>query len=351
MNNREKKIRIFKLFSQNLEWVKEHKEINFIPDFTNGYICPICFNVFFEQDLESSVPNPLTLEDVPPASLGGKPLTLTCRSCNSKNGHELDVHLLNILLENDSKLFLPNSKSKASFEVSGNKVNGSFDIDSNGTANLRIEPQISHPDQYKNFVKKMEQTTITKYSPLFHQEKLFSEEIRTPEFTMNFQRVYNERRAEIALLRVAYLIAYANLGNGFLMNPGLYKVREQILNPDKEILSKVFWIRHQFPKEMEGINIISQPKELQCFLIVFNLKTNSKSTQYAIALPGPSKPSIEVYDYIEKYLCVGDGTEMFNFTAEHIMSRAYLKTRDYAFASHLFWQRYTHPDYKPNFPK
>ena len=104
--SKERKLKLFKLFSQNLEWVKQHPSISFHPDFTNGYICPLCFDVFFEKDLQQTVANPLTIEDIPPSSLGGKPLMLTCKSCNSRSGHQLDVHLLNSLLETNSQLFL-----------------------------------------------------------------------------------------------------------------------------------------------------------------------------------------------------------------------------------------------------
>ena len=94
----------------------------------------------------------------------------------------------------------------------------------------------------------------------------------------------NERRSEIALLRIGYLLAYATLGNGFLINGGLYKVREQILNPEKEILPKVYWIKHEFPAEHEGINIITLPGELRSFLIIFNLKTNTLCSHHLLFL-------------------------------------------------------------------
>jgi len=347
MNNREKKQKIFDLFSQNLEWVKEHPDVNFVPDFSNGYICPLCFDPFFAKDLINTASNPLTLEDVPPVSMGGKSLTLTCKSCNSKSGHELDVHLLNFLLKEDSKSFLPGSSSRASFEIEGKKVNGSFTMDKNGTAILSIEPKISNPIDSKFFLDKMSWKMPRTYNPLFNSDESLTE-WSSPTFTLDFTRNSNKRRAEVALLRIAYLMAYANLGNGFLINGGLYRVREQILNPDKNVLGNVFWINYHFPKALEGINIISQPKELQSFLVVFNLKTKSISRQFAVVLPGPSKPSIDVYKYIEEYLCVGDGSKSVNFMVEHIRQLDYLKTKEYAYASHMFWQEYTSPDYKPN---
>src|SRR4051812_31357623 len=104
------KSNLFKKYSQNLEWFKNHPEIKFKPDFSNGCMCPLCLDIFFEGDLDSNIENPLTLEHVPPASLGGKGRLLTCKKCNSISGHDLDAHLLNRLLEMDFHSFLPNAK-------------------------------------------------------------------------------------------------------------------------------------------------------------------------------------------------------------------------------------------------
>lgn len=343
---KKKKLALFKLFSQNLDWVKEHPSIRFEPDFSNGYICPLCFDVFHEKDLDDTLPNHLTFEDIPPVSLGGKPLALTCKTCNSRSGHELDAHLLKNLLATDAKMFLPNSKAETTFELYGNKMNGVIEVDEKGTLKLDLQPQRSNPSQSKRFMTDMFPPR-TIYNPLFHPDKLFGDEYKTPTFQMKFRETSKERRAEVALLRIAYLLAYSILGNGFYINGGLYKVREQILNPDKEILPKVFWLKIPFPKENEGINIISLPKELQSFLVVFNLKTASQSRQFAIVLPGPSSPGLKVYDFLSNELCTGDGTTFCNGMVEHIPHRDYLRNRDWAFAGNWYWQEYTKEDYKP----
>jgi hypothetical protein len=346
--NYNKKHRIFKLFSQNLEWVKEHPSIKFEPDFSNGYICPLCFETFFEKDLDIKLKNHLTLEDMPPKSLGGKPIALTCKSCNNKSGHELDVHLLKTLLSIDVKSFLPNSKAETTFELNGNKVNGILEVDEKGTLKLDLQTNRSNPNQSSQFMKDMFPPR-TIYNPLFYPDKMFDNAYQSPTFKMQFKENSNERRAEVALLRIAYLLAFATLGNGFLINGGLYKVREQILNPDKEILPKVFWLKVPFPKECEGVNIITLPRELQSYLVVFNLKTTSQSRQFAIVLPGPSTPSTKVYDFISKELCVGDGTTFCNATFEHIPHQNYFKKKEFAFAGNWFWQEYTKDDYKPRY--
>ena len=334
-NSNQVKKKIFSLFSQNLEWVKEHPLISFNPNFTNGYICPLCFEVFFEDDLSASKKNHLTLEDIPPKSLGGKPLALTCKNCNSKSGHELDIHLLNRLQEIDSHLFLKNSKANATYELNGNKINGIVEIDQNRSVKLHLQTNRSNPIESRKLIKDLFPPVIT--------NKVF----KTPNFNLELHKRSNENRAEVAVLRIAYLLAYATFGNSFLINSGLFKVREQILNPDKEILQKPYWIIYDFPKEAEGINIIIQPKELRSFLVIFNLVTKSQSRQIAIALPGPSKNGLKIYDYIKNNLCTERGGELNRCTLKHIPQKDYLKIKDYAFACNWFWQEWTKDEYKP----
>jgi hypothetical protein len=346
MDNNSRKRAIFKIFSQNLEWIKEEPKIEFKPNFTKGYLCPLCFNVFFEEDLQSNLENFLTLEDIPPKSLGGKPRALTCKKCNSKSGHDLDVHLLNNLLDIDVNSFLPNSKSNAVFELSGNKVNGTIEIEEDGKMKLNLQTNRSNPIEANKFISDFSPSK-TLYNPFFHRNEALENGFQSPTFNLKFKNNFNERRAEIALLRIAYLIGFSSFGNGFLINPGLYKVREQILKPDENILPKVFLIKYDFPTELEGINIITLPKDLQCFLIIFRLNTKSSSRQFAIVLPGPSNPGIKVYDFIEKNLCVGDGTSFLEGFFEHINVDGLLKEKQFAFASNTLWENFTNESYKP----
>lgn len=331
---------IFSLFSQNLDWIKEHPSIKFKPDFNNGYICPLCFDVFFLNDLDDKLPNHLTAEDIPPKKMGGKVRALSCKKCNNeKGGKDLDAHLLNRLMEIDFHSFLPKSQTKATFELNGNKVNGVVEIDVKGVLKLDIQTTRSNPIQSKDFMKDLI-LPQTIYNPYFYPEKAFEPRPLTANFKLKPLNLSDERRAEVALLRIAYLIAFSTFGNGFLINGNLFKVREQIQNPIKDILPKVFWIKYDFPKEFIGINIIKAPQELRCFLIVFELSTKSKLRQFAIALPGPSSPGIKIYENLEKYLC-NDSVGSVDVDIEHLGERDYIKEKGLAFASNYYWQEST----------
>jgi len=52
------------------------------------YPCPTCGRHFDKNDLESGQ---LTLEHVPPESLGGTATILPCRVCNNTAGHTIDA--------------------------------------------------------------------------------------------------------------------------------------------------------------------------------------------------------------------------------------------------------------------
>ncbi len=57
---------------------------------TDGYLCPLCGNGFGEECLTNGT---LTIEHVPPKSDGGKPLILTCKTCNNSAGHNYEFDL------------------------------------------------------------------------------------------------------------------------------------------------------------------------------------------------------------------------------------------------------------------
>ena len=56
------------------------------PDLPNGYACPICM-LIFPQELSGG----LTVDHVPPKSIGGRRMVLTCRTCNSVAGSDADA--------------------------------------------------------------------------------------------------------------------------------------------------------------------------------------------------------------------------------------------------------------------
>ena len=326
MDKSTRKKKVFNLFAQNLKWFLEEPSLSF-KDSESGseiepeYICPICFNDFYRKDLNSNVENHLTLEDVPPKKLGGNVKTLTCKDCNNKAGHNLDVKLKDWLNNKELHSFFPNSKASARYEIDGHQVNGSFRVDNDGGVIIDLHTNRSNPEHVKEFNKRLKPFGATKFTfqPL--------------------QKQIDDREAEIALLRIAYLEAFSLCGYGFMLNGYLGKIRDQIREPKNNILPKVLWLNYEFDDELNGLNIIREPKELRCFLIVFNIKTESRKYKCAIALPGPTAPGLEIYENIEKLLCQ-DSSDNVQIKIEHIDTTDNLRTREYTFDTYKWWRKF-----------
>ena len=56
----------------------------------NAYVCPLCVRLFGDDALKNGQ---LTIEHIPPKSVGAQSVLLTCASCNNEAGSRLDSHL------------------------------------------------------------------------------------------------------------------------------------------------------------------------------------------------------------------------------------------------------------------
>ena len=85
---RQRKVRWFDRGAQALRCVVAEP----LPTDLPVYCCPLCLGGFVREQLEAGV---LTDEHVPPLSVGGRPLVLTCTSCNNLASGRLDVAVAN----------------------------------------------------------------------------------------------------------------------------------------------------------------------------------------------------------------------------------------------------------------
>lgn len=109
---------------------------------------------------------------------------------------------------------------------------------------------------------------------------------------------YKINRPEIAIIRIAYLLAFAQFGYGFLFNENLSIIRKQIFNPAHKILPDFGIINSEIPDFLLGINILNKPAELKSFLIVFNSIIGERIERYGVLLPGPTDPGMNIYSFL-----------------------------------------------------
>ena len=259
MNKQEsKRTSIFNKYMKNLNFLNEN---GFIKSRKNIYICPICLNHYDEINTE----NPLTLEDAPPKSLGGKAKTLTCKNCNNECGYKIDSHLVKRMRDLDKPKLLPDSSIPIEMKIDNEIVRAEMIIDAEGNQKLisslkNNNPNILH-DRMK-VGKKVEGITIIR------------ENVKPSNL-------------EYALLKTAYLMNFEKFGYLFILDKSYDIIREQLKKPNQRIYQEGFWITQNLPESYCG-SFVLKNKDIKSLTSNFILDTGKSKTMFIVQLPLPN---------------------------------------------------------------
>jgi len=176
------------------------------------YLCPLCGDAFTQDDVES---DRLTLEDVPPKSVGGRPMCLTCRPCNSAGGHQVDATVAELarmgrLHDAANRRGTPFS-ARAHVPTLAGRVNARLSYDKNGVRSLKAYRSENDP----RILESAATVTSVRVSVPFR---------------------VSERVAFVSFLRAGYLAAFSFGGYSFALDGRLDAVRRQIATPDADII-------------------------------------------------------------------------------------------------------------------
>ena len=309
MSAKTKKAQLFEVYSQNLQYVRNRPEIELEPDFEEGVVCPQCFRLFDKSALvQVGNLNCLTLEHIPPRGITSNSITiLTCKECNDSAGHSLDIDLKKEQEVLDFLNMVPGSKTDTLLTIDNTvKLRGTTVVTEKGKIKIHIDDSRTSPMDLSGLEEKAKSGMR--------------------DSDINFRsHSYRKRRPEIALLRIAYLLSFSKFGNGFLINPALGKVREQIKYPEKIIIPHLGRISPTPDALPVGYYIVNDPLELKSFLIVFQIKAR----KYYVILPGPTHPGIDVYEHMKVLM---DQKRRIDFNTKPIPEAPFLTEESYALA-------------------
>jgi len=260
---------IFDKYSENLIFLKSKGIIDIELKYERTYICPICLDQFAESALDQKIENPLSLEDAPPKSLGGKAKILTCKKCNNTCGHEIDKHLTERMQELDNHKFMTNTEFTAKFEINGNTVQGKISIDENGTMTAYHMNKNNNPIKLKDYIKTAKKDTV-----------------------INLQidkKQVNPINLQIALLKTGYLLTFEKYGYSLILDNSYQRIRNQLRNPLEIIYPLDFWFKAPFPKAIYGVPFIIE-KGLEAICSIFPLKTTASERVFGTIIPLTSRP-------------------------------------------------------------
>ena len=275
------------------------KQIEAIPFITSdgvefrmadAYICPLC------QHIYAIAHEALTLEHVPPESVGGKPILVTCKACNNSQGADLDVYLMNELEISHNLSHLDTIPQKSRIAFNGIEINGQTTFSKSEGFKFMISSNNNNPIEFEWFMK----------------EARNAKEGYEIKFTANItNRKQNVDLANIALLKSAYLMAFQKLGYMYVLNPCTNKVREQILNPKQQIISAPYVIANEngIPKDMLQGVYYAKLDDVVCIVVVMDLQLPKSEQKHrkAVVLPNPLDSQSEVYSVLSRHI-----GELFN---------------------------------------
>ena len=219
-------------------------------------ICPMCGIGFTIEAIDNKI---LTLEHIPPESLGGKDILLTCASCNNTAGHKLDSEIfsrqknLNLLTALTKKRI--DYFGRVKLEIAGERLNFDLSIDSK-TGHVCYKPAGNNPKAMEKYCTEMEQ---------FGKGGLWDGTFRTTTV-----HGYDVWLSKVGDLRLAYLAAFAVFGYSYIFNDRLSKIREQILNPDNKILSG-FWQSFNFELNEKFLLVADKPINMLIAVLDHNM--------------------------------------------------------------------------------
>lgn len=230
---------------RKLAWFREGQDAlsRLGPAMPAGYVCPLCLTLFEEPDFKS-----LTFEDVPPKSLGGRPLLLTCKECNGRAGGTAGVDTHAGRME-AARRFLQRRMTKpviARMRVKDLDLNVSVQSSEAATRVVGLGDQ--NPPGRTDQLREILEDAAQRGAPM-------------PKFTLSFpQFSYSRGRASVSWLRTAYLAAFAVLGYRYVLRACLEPVRAQIRKPEEEALPRFHLVKPEFPDSQRAVIVIGSPE-------------------------------------------------------------------------------------------
>jgi hypothetical protein len=196
----------------------------------NVYVCPICAQLFDETALADGR---LTLEDVPPKASGGRPIILTCKTCNNTAGHSVDSQAAKRASLRDTVASLLHDRvgtaGSGDLSFGDAKVRVALSVDDQKVREMKVVADWNNPAIVDKFAERMKR----------HIDDGTTDGL---ELQISLRESFVPRLAWVSDLRAAFLACAAMMGYTYAGHPSLELIRQQVLQPKLELLPR-WWFR------------------------------------------------------------------------------------------------------------
>lgn len=208
----------------------------------------------------------LTIEDVPPKAVGGRPMLLTCKACNNTAGSKLDAHAVMQAVGDSFARGIDTGRwMKATSFVDGIPLRGRARMTDAGLVFTGV-PRQNSPAAGAEF-----------------QAAIAVHDSNSPEpgLSVTVHTGFEDTRARLSLIRAGYLAAFAGLGWSYILQDALHPIRQQLRAPDTQILQPYILRDPDAPRSQRSILVVNDPPELASVAVTLG--------EFTVFLPGLSQ--------------------------------------------------------------
>lgn len=285
MRTKDKRDYILELYAKQIETIPFVSSDGMKFHMVDAFICPLCLHTYAIGNTE------LTLEHVPPESVGGKPILITCKACNSNRGADIDVCLMNELEIVHNLTHLDTIPQKTKLAFNGVEINAQTTFSKTDGFKFMISPDNNNPIEFEGFM------TEVKNAKEGYKIKIVAD-------ITNRKRDYD--LANIALLKSAYLIAFHELGYMYVLNANTNIIRAQIQNPKKNVIGNAFIIdsKNGVIENLSDGVYYAQLNNIGCVIVIMELKLRQSEIKHrkAIVLPHPKDSHGQIYSELSQQI-------------------------------------------------
>lgn len=198
--------------------------IEFDPQSKNHFVCPTCIRVFSLSDELDQI----SYAHIEPKAAGGGLATYLCKSCNSRFGTNQDKWYGEWLrlARDDSATIFDTKIKEPRFKYEDIPVGGEWRRKPDGGFDFFIDIERNSPD------------TLSRLEDVARQKR---EDRSSWTVSVATPLMGELRMVKLGLLTAIYLLWFRALGYSWVLQPQLWDFREQILNPNEDVLRSRFF--------------------------------------------------------------------------------------------------------------
>jgi hypothetical protein len=233
------------------------------------YACPLCQTLFTIEELDAKN---LTKEHVPPRSVGGREMVLTCRQCNNRAGSSFDVHMERAEAFRRFGSDDPLRELDITLSINGIPNRGSMYFGPCGIV-IRGNPKQNHPND------------VAKISASFADLVNDGHPVQ-----ITFRDKFHTRTAQLGFVRAAYLAAFAVLGYAYIFRPAFEPIRAALSGSDDAFVMPPVLRRIEGRAGDRRVGLVSAPSWLAGAVLVVIGQT-------AVILPSVDPPNDSLVEF------------------------------------------------------